>query len=156
MAFSPSSPVTGAAETGLTSPTYTISSDTVGPNAHSKQYVVTALGGTQTGVAVHSVSNPFTLTMERPASFRYLGVPNPVTGVISNVPFNVYKYRTRKGVDVASGQSKKVAYVETKVYVPAGADTEDPLSIEAMMSLHGGALWGNSAAIGNILKDGVL
>lgn len=155
MSFGPTSPVTGSPETGLTSPTYTLSSDTP-PNAHSEQYAVTALGGTQTGVSAHKVSNPFTITMERPANFRQIGTPNPVTGVITNVPNNVYKLRVRKGVEPASGQPTRVAIAELKISVPAGADENDAESVRAMMSLLGGALWSNSAGIGDTLIDGIL
>jgi len=42
MTFALSSPVTGAAQTGLTSPTYTVTADTP-PDANAKQYAVTAL-----------------------------------------------------------------------------------------------------------------
>ena len=155
MSFAPSSPVTGGPQTGLTSPTYTIVSDTP-PNSHSVQYAVTTLGGTQTGVEAHSVSLPFTLTMERPAQFRQLGVANPVTGVISNVPMNVFKIRARKGVNIDASQSPKVASVEIKLSIPAGADTEDPESIRAMLSLAAGALWAESADVGDALIDGLI
>lgn len=155
MSFGPSSPVTGASQTGLTSPTYTLTADTP-PNYHSEQYAITTLGGTQTGVEVHSVSKPFTLTMERPAQFRQLGVANPVTGVISNVPNNVYKLRVRKGVEVDSSQSAKVAMAELKISVPAGSDTNDPESIRAMLSCLFGAAYADSSGIGDTCIDGVL
>lgn len=155
MSFGPSSPVTGASQTGLTTPTYTLTED-VGPNSHSEQYAVTALGGTQTGVEAHSVSKPFTVTCERPAQFRQLGTPNPVTGVISNVPMNVYKVRVRKGVEVDSTQTPKIAMAELKISVPAGADSYDAESIRAMLSCLIGTLSGDSAGIGDLCIDGVL
>lgn len=155
MAFGPSSPVTGASQTGLTSPTYTLTEDSR-PNNHSEQYAVTALGGTQTGVESHSVSKPFTVTMEKPAQFRQLGVANPVTGVISNVPMNVYKVRVRKGVEVATSQAPKILNAELKISVPAGSDTEDPESIRAALSCLIGALWSDSTGIGDTLVDGIL
>jgi hypothetical protein len=155
MSFGPSSPVTGASQTGLTSPTYTLTADTP-PNYHSEQYAVTALGGTQTGVDSHSVSKPFTLTMERPAQFRQLGVANPITGVISNVPNNVYKIRCRKGVEVDSSQNPKVAIAELKISVPAGSDSNDSASIRAMLSCLIGALDSDSTGIGDTCIDGVL
>jgi len=155
MSFGPSSPVTGGAQTGLTSPTYTITADTP-PNASSEQYAVTALGGTQTGVSAHSVSNPFTITMERPANFRQIGTANPSTGVISNIPNNVYKLRVRKGVEPASGQPIRNVIAELKVSVPAGADENDAVSVRAAMSLLAGALWSNSSGIGDVLIDGIL
>lgn len=156
MAFGPTSPVTGAPQTGLTSPTYTLTSDAFGGNKPSEQYAITALGGTQTGVAAHSVSLPFTLTMERPAQFRQLGTPNPVTGVIGSVPMNVYKIRVRKGVSVDSTQPNKIAQAEIKLSIPAGSDSEDAVSIRAMVSCLFGAVYQDSAGIGDTLIDGVL
>lgn len=155
MSFSPSSPVTGAPQTGLTSPTYTLVEGGA-PNARSTQFAVTALGGTQTGVEVHSVSAPFTLTMEAPAQFRQLGTPNPSTGVISSVPRNVYTIRVRKGVQVAADQPYAVAMGELKLSIPAGADSYDPESVRAMVSLLFGACWSDSADIGQVLIDGLV
>ena len=74
--WNPTSPVTGAAQTGLTTPTYTFVAD-VAPDANGKQVAVTALGGTQVGVTPHSVASPFTGTFVRPKSFKALGQPNP-------------------------------------------------------------------------------
>lgn len=155
MAISLTSPLTGASQSDLTTPTYTLASDTP-PNARSKQWAVTALGGTQTGVDVHSVSNPFTITFERPASFKQLGQPNPVTGVVSNVGRNVFTVRTRKGVTPLSGQSEQIMLVETKISVPAGSDTADSTSIQAALSAHIGALSDMDAEVGDLAIDGVL
>jgi hypothetical protein len=94
--------------------------------------------------------------MERPAQFRQLGTPNPVTGVINSVPMNVYKVRTRKGVDVDSTQPSKIASIETKISIPAGSDAEDAASIRAMASCHFGAIYADSAGIGDTFIDGVL
>lgn len=155
MSFGPSSPCTGAPQTGLTSPTYTLSAD-VAPNSHSEQLAVTALGGTQTGVEAHSVSAPFTITMERPANFRQVGSPNPVTGILGSVPRNVYTLRTRKGVVPLAGQAYQTMLIETKISVPAGADSADPESVRAALSAHAGVLWDDSAGIGDVLINGVL
>lgn len=155
MAISPTSPLTGAAQVDLTSPTYTLTSDTP-PNAHSVQWAVTALGGTQTGVDAHSVSSPFTLTIERPATFKRLGTPNPTTGVISNVPNNVYVVRTRKGVEPDTDQPERVAMAETRIPVPAGSDLNDNVALQAMLSAHIGLLTDVSSALGDLVQDGVL
>lgn len=155
MSFGPSSPVTGASQSDLTSPTYTLTAD-VGPNAHSEQYAVTALGGTQTDVEAHSVSQPFTITMERPSQFRQLGVPNPVTGVVGSVPRNKFVVRTRKGVLPLAGQAAQTMVIETSISVPAGSDTADPNSLQAALSAHFGVLWDDSAGIGDTCIDGVL
>lgn len=155
MSFGPSSPVTGAAQTGLTSPTYTLTADTP-PNAHSKQFAVTALGGTQTGVDVHTVSSPFTITMERPAQFRQLGTPNPSTGIIGSVPRNVYTFRVRKGMTPAAGQPYSIGLGELKLSIPAGADTYDAPNVRAMLSALIGVLDADSAGIGQVTIDGTL
>lgn len=154
MSLSITSPVTGAAITGFTSPTYTLSEDSSGP-AHSKQFAVTALGGTQAGVDTHSLSNPFTLTFERPASFRGVGQPNPSTGVLSQQPRNTFKVRLRKGQTPLSGQADQISNMEIRIPVVAGADSADVASIQAMMSCLGGVLSTDADAIAQWLVDGI-
>lgn len=155
MPFNPSSPVTGGAQTGLTSPTYTLTADTA-PDANGKQYAVTALGGTQTGVSAHSVGSPFTVTLFRPKVPRTLGSPNPVTGVVGAVPKNTYKLITRKGVLPLAGQPSQTMIVTTTIEVPAGADTADPNSVRAALSQHFGVLANTSAGVGDTTINGVL
>jgi len=155
MAVNLTTPITGGAQTGLSSPTYTITSDTA-PNASSRQWAVTATGGTQTGVTISSVSSPFTITVERPAAFRQLSVPNPVTGVVSNVPRNKYVLRVRKGVVPLSGQNPQVLLAETVIYVPAGSDTADTANVRAALSLLIGGLNQVSAGLGDTVTSGVL
>ena len=153
--FNPTSPVTGSAQTGLTSPTYTLSNDTP-PASNAKQFAVTALGGTQTGVDAHSVARPFTVTMFKPAVPKVLGQPNPITGIVSAVPNNVYTVITRKGVTPLAGQASKVMLIETKIHVPAGSDVADPQNVRAALSEHLGTLAQCSAGIGDTTINGIL
>lgn len=155
MSFSPTSPITGAAQTGLTSPTYTIVVD-VAPDVNGKQYAVSALGGTQTGVTVHSVASPFTLSMFRPKVYKALGTPNPVTGVIGSVPRNVHKVIVRKGVTPLSGQPFQTMLFTATMEVPAGSDTADSSNVRAALSAAFGLLSQQSAGIGDTLISGVL
>jgi len=155
MPFAPTSPVTGAAITGFTAPTYTLTSDTP-PNANSKQYAVTALGGTQTGVDVNAVSKPFTLTMFRPPVLKPLPQANVATGVVPNIGINSYKILTRKGSVPAANQVPQLVKVYTVVEVPSGCDAYEPEELNAAWSAHVGALWGNSDAISQVLRTGVL
>lgn len=156
MSVTPTSPIVGAPMTGLTSPTYTLTEDTP-PNTHSIQYAVTTIGGTQTGVNGHAVSEPFTLTVERPNQLRSAGVANPTTGVISNVPNNVYKIRLRKGVDIdANDTNHRVAMAEIKISVPAGSDVTDKKQLKAMLSALFGYCWADGLAVGDMLGDGIL
>ncbi len=155
MTISLSSPVTGTAQTGLTSPTYTITADTA-PDVNARQYAVTALGGTQTGVEAHSVSQPFTITAWRPKTYKVLGTPNPVTGIIPNISNNSYRLLTRKGVLPLAGQPYRNVTIDTIINVPAGADTADPESIRAALSAHIGSLSQASSGIGDTTVSGVL
>jgi hypothetical protein len=138
MSFAPTSPITGADITGLTSPTYTHTADTP-PAATAKQFAVTAVGGTQDGVSVHSISSPFTMTMFRPANFKVLGKPN-AAGVIRSFPNNRFEVLTRKGVGVLANQPIQLATVRTVISIPAGSDVYDAVSIKAMLSSHIGLL----------------
>lgn len=155
MAFAPSTPVTGSAQTGLTSPTYTIAADS-NPSNYGKQYYVSALGGTQTGVLAHSVAAPFTLSFFRPPVLKVLAPVNPVTGVLRSVPVNTYKCITRKGLLPLAGQSYKTGLIRTELDIPAGADLADPLSVRAMISAHIGLLTQISDAIGTTVLTGTI
>jgi hypothetical protein len=149
------SPVTGAAQTGLTSPTYTLVSD-LAPDSNGRQQAVTALGGTQTGVRTHSSTDPFTITSFRPKVFQSLGKPNPTTGVIKYVPMNRFRILTRKGVLPLAGQSPVPAMMDTICSIPAGADSADSPNLRAMASLHIGALTQQPAGIGDTLVTGIM
>jgi len=149
------SPITGLAQTGLTTPTYTLTAD-VAPDVTAKQWAVTALGGTQTGVRYHAPSDPFTITFFRPKNFQALGKPNPTTGVIKYVPMNRWRALGRKGMIPLAGQSAVVGSVDMSLNIPAGADSADSANIRALLSMVFGAFSQQSAAIGDTLIGGVL
>jgi hypothetical protein len=157
MSFTLTTPVTGGAQTGFTSPTYTIAADNAPTNAAGKQYAVTALGGTQAGVdASSSVSRPFTVTLERPLAFKALGPVDPVTGILRSVPRNTFKIRVRKGVTPLAGQAPQVLLATLAIDCPAGSDLADAATVRAAMSLLIGALNQASAGIGDTLINGVI
>lgn len=155
MTIALSTPVTGSAQTGLTAPTYTVVVDTP-PNSYSKQWAVTALGGTQTGVDVHGASKPFTITFTRPANVRPAPVPNPVTGVMPNAPRNVYSVLVRKGMSPGVSQNPQVAVLRCDFSVVAGADLMEPEDIRAALSLLIGSLTQQSSGLGDTLINNLL
>lgn len=155
MTVSVTSPVTGSAQTGLTSPTYTVVSDTP-PNAYSKQWAVTALGGTQSGVDVHGASKPFTITFSKPATVRSAPVPNPTTGVMGNSPRNTYSVLVRKGVSPGVSQNPQTMLLRCDLGVVAGSDLVEPEDIRAALSLLIGALSQQSAGLGDTLVNNLL
>jgi len=156
MSLSLSSPVAGGAQTGFTSPTYTIVADTA-PTSAGKQYAVSAKGGTQTGVdSSSSPSRPFTITLSRPQVLRSLPVVDPVTGVLRSVPRNSYKVIVRKGVTPLAGQSSVVLNATLTLDIPAGADIADAANVRAALSLLVGSLNQISDSIGDTLVTGVI
>lgn len=153
--FSPVSPLTGAAQTGFTTPTYSFVSD-IAPSQNGKQIAVTVAGGTQVGVTVHSVASPFTSTFVRPSVFKFLGMANPITNRIKDVPRNIYHLITRKGVTPLAGQPVTPALIRTTFEVPAGSDVADPANLKAMISHHIGLLSSISASIGDSVLSGTI
>lgn len=155
MTINLTSPITGGAQTGLTSPTYTVVDD-VAPDSNGRQKAVTALGGTQAGVLAHSIASPFTITAVKPKVAKILAPVNAVTGVLRQVPRNVHKVITRKGVIPLAGQASAVMLITTTIETPAGADTADAANVRAGLSAHIGALNQQSAGIGDTCVSGIL
>lgn len=149
------SAITGATVPGFTTPTYTPTAD-VSPSANGKQWAITAIGGTQSGVDLNSVSKPFTVSFFRPAILKALPAANPVTGVVKNIPVNTYKMITRKGANPALNQAPQIVRITTIFEVPAGVDTYEPEDLKAAVSAHIGALNQQSSGIADTLVQGVL
>lgn len=149
-----SSPVTGGAQTGLTTPTYTISNDTPPPGTRGRQYAVTALGGTQTGVEVNRIGQPFTVTYLAPSSPKGPPSVSVSTGAPTSVPRNTHKLIVRKGVEVVTGYYANAIF-SLNMDIPAGSELKDPESLRAALSLMAGALSQISSGLGDSLIDGV-
>jgi len=152
MTWSPSSPITGAAQTSLTSPTYSLTADTA-PSQNGRQYAITALGGTQTGVLTTGASTPFTLSFFKPAVLKTRQLDS--TGKAVTMPMNVYKQITRKSVICDAAGSTRVMLVTTSIEVPAGAELVNSSDVRAALSCHFGALANTSAGIGDTVITGV-
>lgn len=150
-----SSPVTGLAQTGLTSPTYTLTADTPPSNSNVvKQWAVTSLGGTQTNVLTHSGASPFTISVIRPANYRGLS-PVGTNGLLRAVPRNTFKLMVRKGVVPLAGQAPVVLQATMSIDVPAGSPDADANSVAAAISLLGGAISQLAAGIGDTAKTNI-
>jgi hypothetical protein len=156
MTIALTTPVTGSTQTGLTSPTYTVVADQYPGGNNGKQYAVTALGGTQTGVRTHAVSDPFTIAFVRAASPKALPTPNAVTGRYGNIPVNVSSIVVRKGVMPAANQSPSIHLIRAYFEVPAGSDSYDASNVRAASSLFIGGCTQQSAGWGDTLVTGVI
>lgn len=148
MSFSLTSPITGAAQTGFTTPTYTIVADN-NPANNGKQWLVTAAGGTQVGVTVHTAADPFTLAVFKPLAYKVAAFVS--TTIFKRPPRNQYKIIGRKGVTVNSNFPKDVMLISLTVDVPAGSETLDAANIRGLCSALFGAIAQQSAGFGDTL-----
>lgn len=154
MTWSPDSSTTGGAQTGFTSPTFTLADDTP-PVVNAKQKTVTALGGTQGSATANTASSPFTATFYKPSAIKALPAPNPLTGARGSVPNNQWKLIIRKGGNAASG-TPVTAIARLTIDIPAGMDSYNPDEVRALCSFLVGILSEESADLGDSLVTGVL
>lgn len=154
MTIALSSTVTGSAQAGLTSPTYGTITDQA-PDVNAKQYAVTSLGGTQNNVRTHAASDPFTVSFWREKVLKVLPALG-LNGRYNNVPMNVYKVITRKGVRIAADNPAQVMIVHTEIRVPAGGESYDHANIKAALSAHIGSLTDTSSGLGDSTYTGTL
>lgn len=150
------SPVTGSAQTGLTSPTFTLVVDSTPPRKGANQYIVSALGGTQLGVLPNSIYQPYTATIERPEVYKTPLVDQVTGAVLGSVPRNKHTVRVRKGVKVGSGDRIELALYECHLNVPAGSEAFDTASLRSAISLLIGSLQQYSAGLGDQVASGIL
>jgi hypothetical protein len=154
MTWSPDSSTTGGAQSGFTSPVFTLVDDTP-PVVNAKQKTVTAVGGTGFTATANTGSSPFTATFYKPASFKSLPAANPVTGLRGQIPTNQYKLVIRKGGLSAAGVPV-VLIGRLTIDVPAGMETYNPDEVRAFTSFLVGILSEESADLGDTLVTGVL
>jgi hypothetical protein len=143
MALDITTSITGVVLNGFSAPTYTLALDTP-PANNAKQSIVTALGGTQTGVRTHTPSDPFSITVSKPV----IPVPYPKTnlqGVVGKAGRNKYVMLIRKGTLPLTGQSPQVSDLRIETNVVSGADVNDKANLAALYSA-GAALLNREAA----------
>jgi len=155
MSLTLTSPITGGAQTGFTTPSYTIVADTA-PTTSGKQYAISAMSGAGVPVDPSTTSRPYTVTLSRPAILKSLSVVDPITGVLRSVPRNSFTCIVRKGVTPLAGQAPAVLVAKLTVDVPAGADLADAANLRSAMSVLVGALNQVSAGFGDTLIAGTI
>lgn len=149
------SPVTGVAVTGLTSPTYTVTADK-SPSPFSSQFAVTGIGGTQSGVDTGAAATrPWTATFYKPSAIKQLNAVDS-NNVLRSVPNNVYALLVRKGVTVLSGQPARTAQFKTEFVVPAGSDVADIPNLKAAYSFFGGCVTQAANNMVSLMTTGVM
>lgn len=125
--------VTGTVLNGFTTPGYTLTEDR-GPNNWTKQSIVSALTGTQTGVRTHSPSDPFTISVSKQA--QPVGAPKAgYNGVLGKVGRNKIEFFFRKGTIPLAGQAAQVSDLRITTNVVSGAETADVANLAALYSM---------------------
>lgn len=154
MAFNPTSPVTGGAQTGFTNPGYTIGVANA-PAVNAKAYDVLTLTGTQPGATAASVSSPFNVVIYKPRQYASAGVVDG-NGILRGVGYNDYALNITKGMLPLAGQQPLLGRAWCKFRVPGGADLASPGEIKAMISFLSGLLTQQPAGIGDMLIQGTI
>lgn len=152
MAFTFPTTLTGLPVTGLTSPTYTLALDqNVGDE---RLAIVSALGGTQAGVAPHSLSAPFLIKAKRPKQLKQL---RAVSGDrLVTPPRNEWSLQCVKGVNYLAGQPSAPLLLELRAVVPAGAETVDATSVAASISAFLAWINANPQALYDVIRSNQL
>lgn len=148
-------PITGGAQTGFTSPTYTMVRDNA-VDSNAQRWIVTALGGTQTGVRIHSVSDEFSVTIVKPKIMKVIQAFNSLLPQAFKPAFNRYWIIVRKGGLPAAGLTSVPQIVRIPIDIAAGVDSYDAPNMRAMISLTVGVFNTISAGLGDTLANGNL
>lgn len=144
--------VTGLAIGGLTAPTYTLTADSAQNN--SRQSIVTALGGTQTGVHTHSPSNPFSINVTKPqnaAAYPRLTSNGTKVGKTGR---NRYTTLIRMGTVPIVGQPTEISDIRIEENIVSGAEVNDTANLAAMYSFAGAWFTREAANLLNRAKTG--
>lgn len=121
---------TTGSTTLLTNPTYSFAPG-ISKDAASKAYTCSAVGGTQTGVATHTLSKPKEVIFKRFAQYARAAKYNSLTQLFGVVPKNTISVIGRGGVNISATQVE-LESVRIEIAVPAGAEAYDAVNVEAV------------------------
>jgi hypothetical protein len=153
MSISLAGPTDAITTNKLTAGTYTFVADMANDN-RSKAFVVSALGGTQTGANIHSVDAPKQFIVKKPAAFLQPSAYNTVSGRYGKVPKNVTRVIGRGSCNVAANQVEIIP-MSLDIVVPAGGMSYDRVNVEASVAMFIMALHNQKEEIIQALYDGL-
>lgn len=153
MSINVTGPTAAISAGNLAAATYTFVPD-MATDLRSKAFVVSALGGTQTGVNIHSVDAPKQFIVKKPAVFQQPSAYNVTTGRYGRVPKNVTRIIGRGSANVASGQVEIIP-ITLDIGIPAGAMTYDRPNVEASVAMFIAALYDQKEEIITAIRDGL-
>jgi len=153
MSISLAGPTTATTTAALTAATYSFVSDMANDN-RSKVFVMSAKGGTQTGVNIHTVDSPKYVVFKRPAQFQQASGYNTVSGKYSRVPKNVTRVVGKGSCNVTASQIESIP-MELSIGVPAGGPTFDRVNVEASILMFLSGIWDQREEIVQAVYDGL-
>lgn len=137
----------------LTAATYTFVSE-MASDFRSKAFVLSALGGTQTGVTPHTVDAPKMFIVKKPASNAVASAYNTTTGRYGKVPKNTTRVIGKGSANVAAGQVETIP-ITLDIAIPAMAMTYDRPNVEASVLMFIAALYDQKEELIAALRDGL-
>lgn len=154
MAIALTGPTAALTTNKITTGTYTFAAD-MASDTRSKVFVVTTLGGTQTGVLTHSVDAPKQVIFKKPAAFLQPSGYNTTTGRYSKVPKNTTRIIGRGSCNVAAGQVEVIPMI-LDIGIPAGSMTYDRANVEASVAMFIASLWDQKEELIQYMYDGLM
>lgn len=146
--ITPSGAISGVVLTGQTAPTVTWTQSQA-PLPNQKQFLATAVGGTQPGAAIHSGSRPFLYNWQVPTAYKAARYA-PTTGLILNPGVNIHRELMRMSAPCdASSSTWGYIEVETTYRIPVGVDVFGSNQLSVILS----AKYGLSTNQINGIKD---
>jgi hypothetical protein len=133
--------VTGVVLGGFTAPVYNVTAD-LQAEQNTKTWIVSSLGGTQTGVQVHSNEMPFRFIAKRPTKIKIPGARSTTSGQYLTGGKNEFSYLTVKGANILSamsGYQYENILFRTTVSTPAAIGNDKP-QLYAAASFHTAAI----------------
>lgn len=124
-------PTTAVTAGSLTLATYTFSPD-LNMDGRSRPYVVSAIGGTQSGVSVNTIDKPKIMNFRRPAQFRSPSGFVASANRFNTVPRNTFKVNGKYGVNVTANQVELMT-INLDINIPSGAGAQDRANVDAAL-----------------------
>lgn len=138
----------------MTAGTFTFAADLPSDN-RSRVAVLTTLGGTQTGAAIHTVDSPKMVIFKKPASFQQASGFNAVTGKYARVPKNSFRVIGKMSAKVAANQWETIP-ITLDIGVPAGAPTFDRVNVDSSVIAFITALYEMREELCQAVYDGLI
>lgn len=146
-------PTTASTTPVITGGTYTFVPDLPADN-RSRVAVISAVGGTQTGVSIHTAEAPKQFITKRPASIAQPSGFNTTTGRYSKVPKNVTRVIFRGSAKVSANQWEVIP-ITLDLPIPAGAESFDRANVDASVLAFITGLYDQRVQICQALYDGL-